>query len=527
MNHSKIKNLLGSINYGVNIEVLQSIEALEKIYVRLNFYFKNNKLHDIIVDNFWALIQQLTMFWENDAKLPIFSRRMAAWLSDYLIEVGYPKYDFQYVLDMINRQLAVKETSDKLQEMLGTPDPEIRSRMTSLQLTLPEDDMTGFLVNELDKLVTQVPKAVENEVIFIDSTGKVSSLKSKEPIEKSKKSDVELVASMTFLNPLDEPLHDVQVNQIIPYDYKVLDATLSGFEKLEPSKKAMDDGLHLTWRVPEVKLKTEVAIDVSLQRRITRSILLRDRSKVDVIKTYFNIVPQESKFFAQGTFANAIAPVLDDVLMEDQIPATFNMLEVNPSDEVFAYNAEKKDELDNIVKWHYSKLPTKQDVRHKYTLLDREFFLLDRYDLKGEDGKHVFQVFRLVEPNVMYDELIVSYYFRPASSVVGDFFIKEKVSNDADVVFHQPSYVERVIEVSDNSVYQIWKKPKDCDEFGYVIQYLDLNQLIAAPISVYTPSMKNENWTVTPNPTIRRRIFLPELHEYLENFKLATPAASP
>jgi len=526
---TKIKNLLGSINYGVNIEVLQSIEALEKIYVKLNFYFKNNKLHEIIVDNFWALIQQLTIFWESDAKLPIFARRMAAWLSDYLIEIGYPKYDFQYVLDMINRVVAAKETDDKLVEMLGSADPEIRSRMTSLRLTLPEDDVAGFLQNELDKLVTLVPKTIESEIIYIDAAGKVSSVKSKQPIEKrkGKDSDIELTASMSFLNPLDAALHDVQINQIIPYDYKVVDATLSGFEKLEPNKKALDDGLHLTWTIPEIKPKAEVTIDVGLRRRVTRSILLRDQSKVDVIKTYFNIDPQESKFVARGTFANAIVPVLDDVLIEDQIPATFKMLEVDPSEDVYAFDAEKMDLLDNLVKWRYSKLPIKQDVKHKYTLLDRDFFLLDQYALKGEEGKPELKVVRLVEPNVIYDELVVSYYFRPTSGFIGEVFIKEKITSDSEVVFHQPSYLDRVVEVDGENVYQIWKKPRDCDEFGYIIQHFDLNQLVAAPISVYAPSAKNEKWTATASTVIRRRVFLPALHEYLEGFKLAKPEASP
>lgn len=523
MGKFKIKNLLGSINYGVNIEVLQSIDSLELIYVKLHFYFKNTQLHDIIVDNFWSLIQQLTMFWENEAKLPIFSRRMAAWLSDYLIEVGYPRYDFQAVLDMINRVVAAKETGDKLQEMLGTTDLEIRSRMSSMKLDIPGENVAAFLASELDKIVTPVPTKIESEVIFIDAAGKVSSVKTKQPIESREDSQIDLAASMSFLNPLDETLKDVQVNQIIPYDYKVMNATLEGFETLEPKKKALDDGLHLTWIVPEVKPKAEVSTDVGLQRRITRSILLRDRSKVDVIKTYIDIEPRETRYFAKGTFSNAMVPVLDDVLMEDQIPSTFTMLHVSPRDDVYDLDGEKKGEIDNIVKWHYAKLPIKQDLKQEYTLLDREFFLLDQYAINAGEGKTGIKLFRLVEPNVMYDELIVSYYLRPAGSLAGEVFIKERIASDAEVVFHHPAHMERVTEVGEGSVYQVWKKPVDCDEFGYVMRSMDLDQFAATPILVYMTHVKNESWTASQGQAVKQRIFLPELHELLERFKLAMP----
>nr|MDO8117283.1 DUF6011 domain-containing protein [Candidatus Sigynarchaeota archaeon] len=514
------KNLLGSIKYGIQFELIETIDALEKIYVKVSFYFNHRKENDIIVDDFKSLIQQLIVFWVDVAKLDVFPERLAAWLSDYLQEIGYPKYDFPYVLRLIKGIKKDMEHREKAQKTLGTIETDVKTSVKKLDVNVPVENVGAFMLDEMDKHVTEVPNKVNAEIIFIDANDKVSSIQSEPEIQPKNEleSDVLLQVTTQFTNPIDTKAHDVQVNNIIPYDYKVLETSIVGFEKIEPKKTLLDEGLQLTWILPEVEPKAEIKVDVRLERRITRTVLLKENDELSVLKTYFNILPAgDDKFYiATDSFKNAYTVPLEHLVIEDQIPLTYSIFSADPSKDINAINQGDK-QFDNLVKWHYDRVDINSKLDHSYTLLDHHFFILNSFEpVPGSAVQS--SIVKLIEPNTFYNEAIVSYYIKDAVSARQDvLFIREGIQENVSITYSFPPSVERILEVVDDKVSQIWRVPKDCNEFGYVCR--GIKSIGETPVEVVVPPSSTNSFKQTETNATKRLFFLPGLHEQLETMK--------
>ncbi|MHA1681003.1 MAG: hypothetical protein ACTSUE_08335 [Promethearchaeota archaeon] len=457
------------MSYAVQLELLGHLERLEEIYVKINFFFKHRNLREIIVDDFFHVVQELTQFWESEAGMPIFPRRMAAWLSDYLQDLGYAQFSFEYILDAINKLLSDRDTLAMLLKMLGNVDPDVKPSTRRLDIELPNSGVGEFLANEIDNQIEEVPTVIGSQIIFIDEEGEVSSIKAEQEIVKAGEasdSKKELKTSTSFSNPTGTTLKNVQINNIVPYGYKVMDTKVLGFEDIQPRKKLLDEGLQLTWILPELEGGQETKIEVDLERRVARTIVVNMRSVVDVIQTYFNIVPAEDKFTANDAFININTSDIDHLVFEDEIPFTFNLIEVNPVDDDFVLNPEKTG-FENLVKWRYSSIPPEKKISHFYSLLDHLFYLVNSYEMDAP-----VSLVKIIEPNIMFNELVVSYYIK-IDDGISRIYIEETIPEDARIVYMKPWHLDRTIEAVEDKLHQLWRVEVDPGtreiQFGYVI----------------------------------------------------------
>ncbi|MFX0099488.1 MAG: hypothetical protein ACFFCS_07895 [Candidatus Hodarchaeota archaeon] len=514
------KKLMGSVNYSISMELLQKIENLEEIYVEMKFFFNQRVLYTQIVENFYLLIRELAIFWEDEAKLVIYPRRMATWLSNYLEEIGYPMYDFKTVLDMIMRIISERDVMADLQNILGNLDPDVKPRMRKLDLILPDTDVGGFLANEIDNQLIPLPKTIESSILYVDQDGNLESIKAEQEIVKVPDSDIGLSTTTMFENPLDVSLTNVQVNNIVPYGYKVMDSTVEGFEDLKPTKKLLDEGLQLTWTIPEIKPKQEAKVDVSLERRISRTILFNIEKETTIIETWFNIIPIEKKYSANDSFTNIYPNDIDNLIIEDEIPLTFNLLEVNPNEEVYTFNPEM-DKFENLVKWKYGPaIQNSKKFEQLYYLKDHPIFILNQYLAQAKDNDLPIKIFQLIEPSIMYNELIVSYYLKFQQETPPEFYIKEKVPEEASTSFQYPKSLEKSIEVIDADIHQVWRiLPLAAKriEFGYVCSGITTTHDL--PISIVIPEKGTRTPTLLSSDTNTESFFIPDLHEYVDKFK--------
>ncbi|TFG05532.1 MAG: hypothetical protein EU536_01455 [Promethearchaeota archaeon] len=521
MAEKPVKNLLGSISFGIRLEILGTFEKLQDIFVRIEMFDRRRKIKEVIVDNFELLVENITEFWEKEAQLGLYPRKTAVWLSDYLEELGYPAFDYDYVYKAITNKLEEQSELEKLAKLIELKDPDVKPKIRKLDLDLPKTGRGTYLAEEIDNFLEEAPKTTKSSIIYVDQEGKLSTLMTEQDIvQKSDEEKTELLTTTTFDNPLDIPITDVQINNIIPYHYKVMGIETIGFEGIEPIKKLLDDGLQLTWIIPEIKPKQETKIEVNLERRISRTILMNIAADVNIINTYFNIEPYKDRFSATNSFVNVQSDIIDHLIIEDEIPTTFNLLEVKPPDEDYTMNMEKQG-FEQLLKWQYTEIATEKEIRHLYYLIDRQFFIFSRITVKSkQDETLLLEVNRLIEPNTRYYELIITYYLRLYKKIP-ELYIKEQVPEGVNVTFVYPQNIDKSIEISGDKTKQVWKivpyVPSDKFQFGYIISGQKIKTEF--PIELVIPEFQVSTSNPISSEFNKQPIFLPEIHQFLQNHK--------
>jgi len=514
-----IKKLMGSITFGIIMEILEIIEDLTKIFVKIEFFRNNRKVNEIIVSNLDALVEQIAYFWEEKAQMAVYPRKMAVWLSDYLEELGYPNFTYQIVHDLITHRVIKQEEEEKLLELIEVRDPDVKSRMRTIEMELPDTNRSKFLADQIDNFLEEVPTSIKTSIYYFDQKGKMSTIETENDIVKSKEDAKILNSTTLFENPFDVAIKDVSINNIIPYGYKVQNYNTIGFEGIKPTKKLLDDGLQLTWLIPEVKPKQETSIELNLERRISRTILMNIKEDIKIINTYFNILPYKNIFYANDGFVN-IHEDIDNLIFEDEIPSTFNLIEAKPLEDEYYLNMEK-DGFEQLIKWQYVSLIVGKKIRHAYNLIDRKIILLNKVRVKSRtEGEPILEITRLVQPNIRFYQLIVSYYLKLHKNM-NEIYIKEQIPENLDVSYKIPHSIEKSIEIQNDTNFQVWKvipeMSKDEFKFGYVCSGNNIKNEF--PIELYLPQFATIPTDKTLLEQERKFIFVPELHQLLNQYK--------
>ncbi|MBD3228193.1 MAG: hypothetical protein GF329_08385 [Candidatus Lokiarchaeota archaeon] len=519
-----IKKLLGSISYGVHLEILEKIKKLREIYVKVEFYYQRRKIRETIVHDFKSLLEELSNFWEKDADMTIYPRKMAAWLSDYLEDIGYPGFDFNYIYKLISGKLDEDQNLQKLNEMLKLDDPDVKPKIRKIDIKLPSDGRDAFLNNLIDDYLEEVPTTIQSSIYYIDQEGEFQTIEQEQKVIQNEDEKKEYSVSTSFENPLDVSLTDVQVNNIIPYGYKVINSEVEGMEKIQPTKKLLDDGLQLTWTIPEIEPKSSVEIDVDLKRRISRTILVNIEDETNVINTYFNINPYQDRFSASESFTNINNLLINHLIFEDEIPSTFNLLDTKPPDDVYILNMEKTG-FEQLVKWQYISIGTGEKIKHVYYLIDRPFLILNQYSIKDNtNNKTILSIVRLIDPNIRFKELIVSYYLKFQKPWLHPLYIKEEINESIDTTLKKPETLQETIEIESGKMTRIWEifpyKDENVYEFGYICSGDSIkNDFIT---DFHFPNSKIVEQKKESSKIEKKTFFIPELHDYLKQFQTTT-----
>ncbi len=513
------KNLLGTVSYSVKFELLQALTELENIYVRMSFFEHRAKLYEHIVDDFKGLITELGSFWLDDAHMQIFPQRMAAWLADYLKEIGITRYTYEIILEMIRKLAAERDILAKLRAMLGDIDPDVKPSLKHLDLDFKGKDSAEVVRSEVDKQIIAAPKAIDSSIIYVDSAGKVQAIRAKQEISKEAPGSTALATSTAFENPLDISLTNVQINNVVPYHYKVMEASIAGFEDVQPKKKLLDEGLQLTWTLPEVKPKQKIQAEIDLERRISRSIIANISGKVDLIQTYFNIIPAGERYAAKSQFTNVYTAGINDLVIEDEIPLTFHLVDVDPTKNVQSFNPDRQ-RFENLVKWQYAPVEIAHRLDHGYTLIDRRLLVVSTYDLSSIKGCPVRSVLKIAEPNLIFNEVSVSIYI-DLTEYVPELYVKEIGKEQLSITFQSPMSAARSVEILEGASVQNWKVLPSRGSDRVVIGYVgsDVKSTAEVPLEIAVPG--GGTYILSAKPVLLRKgaVLLPEFHEYISQHK--------
>ncbi len=183
----------------------------------------------------------------------------------------------------------------------------------------------------------------------------------------------------------------------------------------------------------------------------------------------------------------------------------------------------EKEGFEQLLKWQYEEVATEKEIRHIYYLMDKKIFILNQIIVKSrDDNQPILEICRLIEPNIRFYELLVSYYlkfYRP----VTELYLKENISKNINVTFQSSQAIEKSIEIIGNKINQVWKivpdNLSDRFEFGYICAGDSIKTEF--PLELNIPQFSISSSNMLSVELQKQPILLPELHQFLGTYKTA------
>lgn len=187
--------------------------------------------------------------------------------------------------------------------------------------------------------------------------------------------NLEYIAEMTinFESSTDDPIEEAFIEDIIPYNFEVLDVEINGKNpSISPQKHLRKNGLQLGWHLTEIEEKKPIEFKYRLRPRVSRTILVPTKSDLQVIHTHSSL---EETSLTEGTyhtfleFRNNYANELNNVLMEDIIP-DFYTYEVEEKKNGNFSSSKKTSPF--LVKWQLFEMASQFSSEYEYELTEFE-----------------------------------------------------------------------------------------------------------------------------------------------------------
>ncbi|RLI60844.1 MAG: hypothetical protein DRO88_13820 [Promethearchaeia archaeon] len=270
------------------------------------------------------------------------------------------------------------------------------------------DDLVNMkdLANQvLEEHRVEIKESVKNRTIIHKKSGKAKEIHQDLEIKFEFDDSVNYIVTNTIDNTLDDPIEEAFIQDIIPYNYEILEVTLNGKPpKVESNQRKLNEGLEYSWYIPKIAKDEGIEFQYHLKPRISRTIVLPLKDRLTVIKTHSNLKEGKGKnhkirknkkakkmdesgiFDAFLKFVNSFETVLNDVVLEDIIPIfyTYEVEERKTKD-----FPSIKESSESFVKWKLNEMPRKQSSIAEYQLIELnriEEIKFEAYKLLQQDA---------------------------------------------------------------------------------------------------------------------------------------------
>ncbi|MHA1672520.1 MAG: hypothetical protein ACTSYI_02745 [Promethearchaeota archaeon] len=192
---------------------------------------------------------------------------------------------------------------------------------------------------------------------------------------ESNQPNLNLIAELTINvdNQEEDPIEDAFVEDMIPYNYEVVDVEINNKSARSlPTKKLRKNGLEFSWHLTNLKETGPIKFKYHLRPRISRTILVPTEKELQVIHTHSNLQDSDSHEGSYRTwleFRNEFAQELNNVLLEDIIPEfyTYEVKEKKRGD-----FESSKQSSPFLVKWQLFDMEKQFTSEHEYQLTEFE-----------------------------------------------------------------------------------------------------------------------------------------------------------
>ncbi len=192
---------------------------------------------------------------------------------------------------------------------------------------------------------------------------------------------VEYYSELLFKNPFNSKAELIDIKAIVPYNYQISNILVENNDKkINPKESTIKDGLLIQLSFKNIPVNNEIKIRFALKKRISRTIIIAEKSRFKIIKTSYNISPLEKLGYYKNTIPLKIkiqnGPI-KWLVIEDIIPNEFIPLLLGEENLLFADTALSPQ--GKLVGFIFENLNNKSIIIN-YKLFDS--FIFEKFSIK-------------------------------------------------------------------------------------------------------------------------------------------------
>ena len=423
------------------------LEAVVRVYDENDEQIMRQKARSL-----HTIAKNLKLFIQTRTNLPINDRRMSTWFADYLSKIGV-SLDEEEAYQIIKKASQSLEKVSRVKIELVEPSDlvSIESDVLAKLIAIKSDHLMSE--EELYELLKKHQSPVTNKVVrtikYVNSGGVEHQDKITLEINPSE-TILEHALVSSFKNDSEKDLTKVVISDVIPYSYKILDASS---DKKKYSKELLEEGLKITWNISKVAPGNEVKIQYSFEKRIPRTIYVRKGEEIRIVQDYNSIQQEEndegiiSKYFTSEVI-NLLPVTIDELIVRDLLPNEIQLKDSTITEEMKFIDFGQQYGVN--VQILQTNVETGIKILQKYQIENAPF--LWKLDLSAEYGgeeKLEVLVTKIIEPTPISNTYICSIFANSPSSCT--------IINELEEGFTVSEYLPTEITPSVSGKKQTWE----------------------------------------------------------------------
>ncbi|MHA2253457.1 MAG: hypothetical protein ACXAD7_24075, partial [Candidatus Kariarchaeaceae archaeon] len=410
----------------------------------LFLYERRHEQSKVAFSNHNQFLTGVKEMWQSSLSVAsVQDSRIARWIEEYFTELGI-QVSYQVILDALRGQFEevkpIEVSSEKvIQDVELTSfiqdKAEVQSR--GLQRTIEGDlddqeEMERILENYL----------LENKQVRKDKVKSTGSFKLADGTERSFDENktiidtplsTELTLESGFNNTFGFAIMDISISDVIPYDFEIADIKVSGEHANQSGQNKTEDGLEVTWTIPKLEPGQNTSVEYILDKRMLRTILIRDDNDVTLLHTYEDIKKQDNDIWVESTYIfHDKTPIVENVKILDQLPSDLKLKASRP-DAVPPSGKISPGIKETEVTWSYSNVPAQTQFVVEYDLIENPRIFRDVISLLDQNDETVAEIVKIVKPLSNTNGYGVIFAVKSLQEIPRDITIQDVLSSTIEV----------------------------------------------------------------------------------------------
>ena len=404
--------------------------------------FEKKKLDFKSLNQFLSAVKGM---WQDSlSQATVQDTRLARWIEEYLGELGL-SVNYQSIMEALKGEFEeVKPIEVTTEEEIPYLDiPTFIADSEKIQSFGFKRTIKGDLEDkvEMEKLLEDYLK--ENKQTRKNEAKIITSFKLADGSENNTEVvntivdaplSSHLSLNCSFTNSYSSTITDVQIGGTIPFDFQIVDTKTSGQDITKGTQEKGEGGLKVTWNLPKLEPGESANIEYILQKRMLRTILIRDDNDVTLIHTYEDINKEGTDVWVKSKYIfHDKTPVVENVKILDQIPSDLKLIASRP-EAILPSGQVSTGVKETEVTWSHIDVPAKTQFVVEYDLAENPKIYRDIINLVDHNDETVAEVVKIVKPLSVSSGYGVILAIKAVQELPPDLVIKDRIINDFEII---------------------------------------------------------------------------------------------
>lgn len=441
---TKGKLVWGSPVFRIDLE-LKSSRVQQDFSGSMTLYERRHEITSGKFKSIEEFITKMKDLWHQSLRVDfIQDARLARWIEEYLSELDVT-VDYNDILAAVRGRYvevpnievedAVELTAQEAEDLLPQRDQDTHISSGILRKIKYEIEDFDEMQRVLDSFLQQnKPKRSENAQSKIDYVHNGDS-KVTEDVFYFQNSPIKSLTTLhtQFSNPHKEALENVVVNDLIPFDYQILEVKSVGSNVERLENEQIDKGLYVKWKAVSLPSGDTIKIDYSLIPKMLRTIIIRDDNDLNILQATEDVSIESGAIWIDSnyTFYDK-TPIIENVKILDQIPGNLTLVRSTP-DVVEPRGKLTHTSLGTEIIWSYSDVPALTQVKIEYELKNNPRMYRDVITMLDKDENHVADIYKIVKPLDHNSGYGLIYSIKAVKEIGADLIVQDIIPNSFEI----------------------------------------------------------------------------------------------